>query len=72
MLKVQTVNLLFIFPPDRFWSKQFLENTFPVVYYSYEHYLFLGEAVVSAVAVVVSVGANEISEGLLARAELPS
>lgn len=39
---------------------------------SCERYLFLGEAVVSAVAVVVSVGANEISEGLLARAELPS
>lgn len=36
-----------------------------------KHYLFLAEAVVSAVAVVLSVGANEISEGLLAREEIP-
>lgn len=39
---------------------------------SCEHYLFLAAAVVSAVMAVFSVGANEISEGLLVREELPS
>lgn len=50
-------------------SYQFLEN---ISQLSCEHYLFLAVVVVSSVVAVVSVGANEISEGLLVREELPS